>query len=343
MNGSDSIRYAADGILREDFAVAGDDGLNLFVREVRSAQSDPGRVLLLHHGARVPSVPSFDLPVANGSLAADLARAGATVYLMDARGYGFSDRLPEMEVPNAQGESSVRADAVVRDIGHVVEAIASRRPGARISLLGWATGALWAGHYASLVGRRLDGLVLYNPVYGGIDGHPSWGAGSPLEDPARPGHFNRRKIGKYRLCTAGETLAKWDMSFPPGEADRYRDPEVCRAYVETTMATDPQSGQRAPAVFRAPSGALEDTFYAMRGRQLYDASLLRCRVMILRCENDFLARQEEVALLREHLDSAAEVRLASIPGASHYAHLDRPAHGRDAVLTAIADFLGLAG
>ena len=43
------------------------------------------------HGARVPGIASFDLPVANGSLAADLAqRSGRPIYVMDARGYGVS-------------------------------------------------------------------------------------------------------------------------------------------------------------------------------------------------------------------------------------------------------------
>ena len=342
MNGSGRLVYADTGVVRTDFGVPTDHGLTLFVREVRSPHSDPARSVILLHGARVPSVPSFDLPVAHGSLAADLARRGATVFLMDARGYGFSDRLAEMDRPNGGGVSSVRADAVVRDIGQVVEAVRTRLSVETVSLLGWATGALWAGLYASLNADRLDGLILYNPVYGGVDGHPTWGQGSPLEDPDRPGQFNRRRFGTYRLCDAADTLAKWDASFPGRDIDACRDPAVRDAYVETALLSDQTSGDRAPRSYRAPSGALEDTFYAMRGRQLYDASLIRCRVLVVRCADDFLAREAEVALLLSHLVSARGARIETIGGASHYAHLDRPACGRDAVIAALDRFLGAA-
>ena len=44
--------------------------------------------ILLVHGARVPGIASFDLPVAGGSLAADLADKGFCAYVIDIRGYG---------------------------------------------------------------------------------------------------------------------------------------------------------------------------------------------------------------------------------------------------------------
>ena len=75
---------------RQDFFVASEPGIRVFVREVRSSEAraaDRAPVLLLH-GARVPGVPSFDLDVPGGSLAADLALAGHPAYVMDARGHG---------------------------------------------------------------------------------------------------------------------------------------------------------------------------------------------------------------------------------------------------------------
>jgi pimeloyl-ACP methyl ester carboxylesterase len=50
----------------------------LFVREVKGG-AEPGRPILLIHGARVPGLASFDLDVPRGSLAADLARRGFDV------------------------------------------------------------------------------------------------------------------------------------------------------------------------------------------------------------------------------------------------------------------------
>jgi pimeloyl-ACP methyl ester carboxylesterase len=65
-------------VLRQDFQVESDPGIQLFVREVSVPSGGPsaGRSILLLHGARVGGVASFDLPVAGGSLAADLAEHG---------------------------------------------------------------------------------------------------------------------------------------------------------------------------------------------------------------------------------------------------------------------------
>jgi hypothetical protein len=63
--------------------VDSDPAVRLFVREVRPGSSgQDGEPVLLVHGARVPGLASFDLPVAGGSFAADLARLGFDVYVM---------------------------------------------------------------------------------------------------------------------------------------------------------------------------------------------------------------------------------------------------------------------
>src|SRR5262249_34909852 len=63
----------------EDFQVPARDGVQVFVRAVSAGEAH-GAPLLLVHGARVPGLGSFDLPVAGGSLAADLAqRTGRAV------------------------------------------------------------------------------------------------------------------------------------------------------------------------------------------------------------------------------------------------------------------------
>ena len=180
---------------RQEFTVPSDAGIELFVREVRGA-AEPGRAalpVLLLHGARVPGVPSFDLAVPGGSLAADLAEAGHAVYVMDARGYGGSTRPPAMEEPPAAHPPLVRSPDVVRDSAAVVEWVCQWAGAARLALLGWATGGHWAGYYATLYPERVGGLILHNTLYGGTPHHPSLGRGSDLEDPRPPGRFNRAR------------------------------------------------------------------------------------------------------------------------------------------------------
>src|ERR1700757_329691 len=89
------VRGADTKLQRQDFFVASDPGVRLFVRQV-TANAQSGHAVLLLHGARVPGLASFDLPVPGGSLAADLALSGLDVYIMDVRGYGQSTRPPEM-------------------------------------------------------------------------------------------------------------------------------------------------------------------------------------------------------------------------------------------------------
>jgi pimeloyl-ACP methyl ester carboxylesterase len=96
---------------RNDFSVASDPDVYVFVREVRRAnQPEATKVpILLLHGARVPGIASFDLEVSGGALATDLTAAGHPVYIMDARGYGGSTRPLEMAMPqDANPRLSVR-------------------------------------------------------------------------------------------------------------------------------------------------------------------------------------------------------------------------------------------
>lgn len=326
---------------REDFMVASDSGIELFVREVtvEDAADKTRPPVVLLHGARVPSVPSFDLPVRNGSLAADLARAGHAVYLMDARGYGGSTRPPEMsEAPDANAPL-VRSPEVVRDVAVVVDWVRRRTNVERVALLGWATGGHWFGYYASLNPGRVSHLILYNTLYGGSSEHAQIGHGSGLEDPGHRGRFNLTDFGAYRLSTHASLFPSWDQSIPVGDKTSWRDPHVANAYAEFALQSDPTSFSRTPPSFRAPSGPLEDSYYLATGRQLWDASLIRSATLIIASERDFWSRPEDRELLQDHLVHAAEVDVVVIPDATHYVHLDQPERGRARFLATVLRFL----
>ncbi|QIB65136.1 alpha/beta fold hydrolase [Kineobactrum salinum] len=328
-------------IEREDMFVDGEHGISLFIREVRAdtAEGDAVPILLLH-GARVPGVASFDLPVPNGSLAADLANAGHVVYIMDARGYGFSTRPPEMSEARDENPPLVRSPAVVKDIAAVVEFIRKRQSVERIALLGWATGGHWGGYYASLHPDRISHLVIYNSLYGGSDEHSLIGHGSGLEDSDRPGRFNTAAVGAYRFNAASSLFGSWDRSIPVEDKSAWRDPAVADAYAEAALASDDTAGTREPPSFRAPSGALEDSFYMATGRQLWDASLVDSRVLIIGTERDFWSRSADRETLAQHLVHAKEIRSVLIPEATHYVHLDRPERGRDRFIGEVTEFIG---
>jgi len=324
---------------RHDFTIESEPGIDLFVREVRDTPSPGGVPVVLVHGARVSGIASFDLAVPGGSVAEDLALAGHRVFVMDARGYGRSTRPAEMNGDPADCPPLVRSSEVVRDLAGVVRAVRDRTGAAQIALLGWATGGMWVGHYATLYPDTVSHLVLHNALYGGTRGHPSLGPGSDLEDPMHAGRFNATALGGYRLNSADGLLGSWDASIPTDRLDDWRDPAVAEAYVEAALASDDTAGSRTPPSFRAPTGALEDSFYLASGRQLWDGSLISAPTLIIRSERDFWSRPEDVELLREHLTHAQPVQSIALPQATHYVHVDRPEAGRARFLEAVRRFL----
>ena len=326
---------AAPALTRTQRTLVSEPGIQLSLHEVRAAGPGArGVPLLLLHGARVPGAASFDLPVEGGSLAAELARAGHAVYLLDVRGYGGSTR-PALQSRAPQ----VHSFEAVRDVYAAVQWVKRRARVAQVGLLGWATGGHWAGMYASLYPEDVSHLVMLNALYGAKRGHAMLGPGGSFADKRDPERFDAEGFGAYQLADAKGLLAPWDRSIPLPDKARWRDPAVAEAYVREALASDPTSAQRSPPSLRAPTGALEDSFYLASGRQLWDAAPIRARVLLLRSELDFWSRPEDLTLLRAHLVNAREVRAVTLPQATHMVHLDRPEHGRARLLTELGDFL----
>lgn len=329
----------ASDLRRHDFRVQSAPGIQLAVREVVAprAMADSGLAVILLHGARVPGPASFDLPVPGGSLAADLARAGHRVYIPDVRGYGASSRPGQDGPPD--GRPSVRSEDVMEDLDAVIGAVRARAPSARLALLGWATGGHWAGMYASRHPGRIDRVVIYNSLYGAHAGHASLGPGSETSDPGDPARFNVARFGAYRLNTAPSLLPAWDRSIPTQDKSLWRDPAVAKAYQDAAIASDPRSHERSPPAFRAPSGAMADSFELASGRKLWDAAAVRSHVLVIRSGNDFWSRPEDLDSLARELVQAASVRAITIPSATHFVHLDRDAAGRATFWREVRQFL----
>lgn len=323
--------------VRTDIWVVGEIGVRLHVRVVEPGTGSPGRPVVLVHGARAGGVASFDLAVPGGSLAADLAVAGHPVYIMDVRGFGGSTRPAGMDRPPGESPPLVRVRDAAADIAAVVGAVSAwhRAP---VGLMGWATGSVWAGLTAIQHPELVSHLVLHNTLYSGSDVHPRFGRGSWLEDPDRPGRVNPA-LGGYRLSTRADLLGGWDRSIPDEDPSAWRDPAVAEAYVTAALAGDPTSGARTPPSCRSPAGPLVDAFCLATGRQLWDASLIRCRVLVTRGGRDFLSRPEDRVRLLEHLDSAASVDDLELPDGTHFVHLERPERGRSTFLTSLISFL----
>jgi pimeloyl-ACP methyl ester carboxylesterase len=303
----------------------------------RERETSPyfSRPILLLHGARASSIPSFDLNIEGGSLAHDLEKRGLDVYMMDARNYGSSSRSSAMdEAPSANTPLS-RSQDVVEDIRVVVERILEEKNLEQLVLMGWATGGQWLAHYAATHPSSASHLVLFNslwPVAG------PWPLGDALEDPDNPGHLREGALPGYSLADRQALLAKWESSIPAKSLDSWRDPSVAEQYATEAIACDPRSHEHSPPQLRVPTGALADSFLLSRGRRLFDPENIISRTLIVRSERDFWSREIDVDAPRRDLTNAASVDSIQLPDATHFAHLDQPNRGRDQMIETIAEF-----
>ncbi|GEP53481.1 alpha/beta fold hydrolase [Reyranella soli] len=329
---------AAD-IRRSDFRVTTADGVGIQLRELRPANAGDGAPLILVHGARVPGLASFDLEVPGGSFGADLAeRLRRVVYIMDARGYGGSDRPDALSRPAKESKPLSRAHEVVRDIHAAVQAVQQRSGANRVALLGWATGGMWCAYYASLWPDNVSHLVTLNALYGGNTQHSALGPDSANADPNQRHRFNPA-TGGYAIYDAASLFPGWDRSIPVPDKASWRDPAVADAYGRAALASDPTSPSRTPAAFRAPLGAIEDSFYQASGRRLFDAGAITAATLVVRSELDFWSRPEDADAFVRDAGRARSVTLLTLPGATHFVHLERPDKGRARLLDEIAQLL----
>ena len=222
---------AFHAVSREDLFVNTTDGIRIHVREVRVNDTRVCEPILLVHGARVPGVASFDLPVAGGSLAEDFGANGMCAYVIDIRGYGESTRPKAMEEPAGNHPPLVRSVEAAEDIDAAIDLIRQRSGRDRISLFGWATGGQWAGYYATLHSEKLSHLILLNALYGADAPHALMGHGSDMEDPAHAGHLNPQ-VGAYRCNTAASLTGVWDRTIPLEDKTGWRDPWLPRLLFE---------------------------------------------------------------------------------------------------------------
>jgi len=65
--------------------------------------------------------------------------------------------------------------------------------------------------------------------------------------------------------------------------------------------------------------------------------------VVLASERDFWSRAEDRDRLQAHLVNAGEVKVVTLAGATHYAHLDRADKGRQALIDAVKAFLLRSG
>jgi pimeloyl-ACP methyl ester carboxylesterase len=279
------------------------DGTDLRVWE-QPAEGGDGETAVLHvHGSITNSRALFAPPVAGDdsySWLAATAREGRTALALDIRGYGDSDRPPEMAEPPAANDPPVRAPTAARDIAAAVEDAAARFE--TVHLLGVSWGTMTCGYYLAehAASAPVASLTQVAPVH-----RPPWtfeevttalGVSADLE-----------AYYEQRYDEVAERQGGDDALF---EA-------VWRAQVESNQGVDEET-------YLAQAGSLADTAMACDGEPVYDAGAVTVPTLVVRGTDDAISVRTDALGLYDELGAADDRKeYAELAGADHYAM-----HGR---------------
>ncbi len=327
-------------IERRDFTVETADGVRVAIREVRRPGTAPRTPMVLLHGTSIPGLSEFDLPVPGGSLAEDLAARGHVCYILDARGFGRSERPAAMSEPPTATAPLVRTIEITRDLEAAVDHLRDTTGQDRVGILGWGIGATCAGMFAALRPEKVSHLVFYAIVYGGAAGNPLFQDPERWDDPDHRYRLNPAVFGNYKFNELSALENHWNRLIPVEDKDAWRDPAMLTAFQEALLDGDPTSRDRTPPSYRSPNGMLADLhLMGGHGQRLFHASQIYAKVLIVNPEYDELSQPEDIDVLMDDLCHAEAVELWEAAGCTQYLILDRPQHGRDEMLARLDGFL----
>ena len=263
-------------ITMEDFRIASDVGIDIYVRNKRPAgltQFSAAKTVLYVHGSTYPSETAFDLKLDGLSWMDYVAQQGYDVYLLDVRGYGASTRPPQMDKPANDSAPFGGTEEAMRDVDAVVEFIKQRRSIDKVNLLAWSWGTAIMQWYTSLNSHKVHKLVLYAPVW--IRQTASLVQTGPGPTPA------------YRTVRKDQAKARWLAGVA---ADKHADLIPAgwfEAWADATFATDPVGAKQNPPVLRAPNGVIADGLkYWGNGVIPWKAENIKVPVLLIKAEWD---------------------------------------------------------
>ncbi|WP_162946354.1 alpha/beta fold hydrolase [Chitinophaga barathri] len=314
-------------IKREDFMIASDPGVRIFVREITGRKRSRKPPILLLHGGGSGAVASFDLPVAGGSLAEDLVKQGQHVFIMDARGWETStcpdyDTLKRWTIAASSVEVS-------HDIDAVVDFIRERTKTKQITLFGWATGGQWMGYYACIYPNRVAALIMLNSLY---NEKAPWDFTDAFRSPLDTSQFNYASTHVYRKASKTQLLESWNKSIPDADKSKWRDPALAELYAATAV------GFYEDSILAVPGGYRAEAFYTAQGRGQWHAKEIRVPILYIRGANDNWSRPEDLLALQLRLANTPKKQFVTLPEGSHHVFLDRPEKGRTQLIQEIIAF-----
>lgn len=293
----------AQTIKRSDFVIASDPGVRIFVREVTARKHSRKPPILLLHGGGPGGIASFDLPVAGGSFAEDLAKQGLHVFIMNVRGWEQSTR-PDYDTTKRWviAASSVEAS---HDIDAIVDFIIERTNRKKVCLFGWATGGSWMGYYACINPEKISSLIMLNSLY---NVKAPWAFTKIFRNPSDTTQFNYAATPVLRKATAASLIQAWNNYIPSADKTQWYDTAVVNAYAKTAVSFNEDS------ILEVPGGYRAESFYTAQGRGMWHAKDIRVPVLAIRGAYDTWSRPEDLKALDEKLVNAPPETICNTTG-----------------------------
>lgn len=261
------------------------------------------------HGATYGARSAFD-PDGFSWLDA-VASTGRAAYAPDVRGYGDSERPPELDEPAAQHGPVVRAATAARDLATALEDICE--PYETVHLVGYSWGTIISGLALTELALEVTSLVQYAPVY-----HPANDRRDQfaLDDPPTA----------YRRVTRDRARERW-ADQRPGNAV----PDDAFAAFWEALGT---SGQRVDDdEIIAPNGTMVD-LEASVDASLYEAAAIDVPTLVVRGSLDTASTRSDALALYDTL-GGADRTYTEIAGGTHFLQLES---NRDLLYEAVRNF-----
>ena len=176
--------------------------------------------------------------------------------------------------------------------------------------MGWSSGATLMAAYAAEHNERVDGLVLYAPVW--------LRAAPPAAQAAAP------PLGAYVTAPMATALERLQAGAPEGHRAGLMPRGWVEAWSAATLATDPVGARQDPPVLRSPAGQLQDRRdHWDAGKPTYDPGQITAPTLVTTAEWDRVTPDEMVLALFRHLSASPRKRLVEIGEATHFVMLER--------------------
>jgi pimeloyl-ACP methyl ester carboxylesterase len=312
-----------DGVAVEDFHVASDAGVTLFLHNKRPLAVDasrPDRTILFVHGLTYPGHASFDLPLGGHSWMDHLAQRGFDTWTVDVRGYGNSTRPTAMAQPPESNPPLVNAAQGTADVATAAHFILKQRGLDRLVIVGWSWGTILSARLATDEPSIVERLVLYAPVW-------RWREGAAPKAPP----------GAYRRVTRDAARRTWLNGVPPDEQQRLIPAGWFDQWADANWATDPDGAQADPPTLRAPNGPLTEVVAHWASDQpQFDPARITAPTLLAVGQWDSTTPAYMARELNDRLVNAKSRQLVVIPEGTHQLFLER---NRDKLFDAVDRFL----